>query len=93
MTISEVSTEDRRNAFYELISKDNLAPLWQRLHSLVPKSPVTPVVPVHWACAAVSHLSRFAIVFPSRWVEETTLWNPVSVPGKRIGRQRNPARQ
>lgn len=48
MTISEVSTEDRRNAFYELISKDNLSPLWQRLHSLVPKAPVTPVVPVHW---------------------------------------------
>ena len=43
MTISEVSTEDRRNAFYELIRKDNLAPLWQRLHSLVPKITASPL--------------------------------------------------
>ncbi|AIO35083.1 gentisate 1,2-dioxygenase [Burkholderia cenocepacia] len=48
MTISEVSTEDRRKAFYELIRKDNLYPLWERLHSLVPRSPITEAVPAHW---------------------------------------------
>jgi hypothetical protein len=37
MTISEVSTEDRRRAFHKLIISDTLSHLWQRLRSLIPK--------------------------------------------------------
>ena len=48
MTIREVSAEDQRNSFYDLISKDNLFPLWQRFHTLALKSPVTKAVPAHW---------------------------------------------
>ncbi len=31
-----------REAFYERIAVSNLAPLWERLHSLVTPQPVTP---------------------------------------------------
>jgi gentisate 1,2-dioxygenase len=35
--------------FYSEIQLHNLVPLWQQLHKLVPKVPVTPVLPVHWS--------------------------------------------
>jgi gentisate 1,2-dioxygenase len=37
-----------RDAFYEGIRAFNLAPLWERLHSLVTAEPVTPVLPAIW---------------------------------------------
>ena len=37
-----------REAFYERIAVSNLAPLWERLHSLVTPQPVTPVLPAIW---------------------------------------------
>jgi gentisate 1,2-dioxygenase len=37
-----------REAFYDRISGSNLAPLWERLHSLVTPQPVTPVQPAIW---------------------------------------------
>ncbi len=37
-----------REAFYDRISGNNLAPLWERLHSLVTPQPVTPVQPAIW---------------------------------------------
>ena len=37
-----------REAFYERIAGNNLAPLWERLHSLVTPQPVTPVQPAIW---------------------------------------------
>ena len=37
-----------REAFYERIAGSNLAPLWERLHSLVTPQPVTPVQPAIW---------------------------------------------
>lgn len=43
----DAAADERRN-FYQEIGTHNLAPLWERLHTLVPKSPATPAVPVKW---------------------------------------------
>jgi gentisate 1,2-dioxygenase len=37
-----------RQAFYDSIGAHGMAPLWERLHALVTRAPVTPVVPAHW---------------------------------------------
>ena len=37
-----------RQDFYRRMDKDNLAPLWEVLHNLVPPAPATPCVPAHW---------------------------------------------
>jgi gentisate 1,2-dioxygenase len=42
-----------RKAFYDRISADNLTPLWEVLHGLVTREPVTPVLPAHWSYEAI----------------------------------------
>jgi len=37
-----------RQEFYDRIGAHSLAPLWERLHSLVTRAPVTPVLPAYW---------------------------------------------
>ena len=37
-----------RQAFYAQIEQHSLAPLWERLHSLVTRSPNTPALPAYW---------------------------------------------
>jgi gentisate 1,2-dioxygenase len=37
-----------RQEFYDQIGAHSLAPLWERLHSLVTRAPVTPAVPAYW---------------------------------------------
>ncbi len=37
-----------RQDFYDRIAPHNLAPLWERLHALVTRAPVTPVLPTIW---------------------------------------------
>lgn len=37
-----------RRAYYERISHENMAPLWESLHVLVPPQPRTPVKPAKW---------------------------------------------
>ncbi len=37
-----------RRDFYERIAPLHMAPLWEVLHALVPREPVTPAVPAHW---------------------------------------------
>jgi len=37
-----------RQAFYQQIEAHSLAPLWERLHSLVTREPMTPALPAHW---------------------------------------------
>ena len=44
---------DARRRFYAEISKSNLTPLWEVLHTLVPNAPSTPCVPAHWRYAEV----------------------------------------
>jgi gentisate 1,2-dioxygenase len=42
-----------RQALYQAMSPHHLTPLWEVLHSLVPTSPNTPCVPMHWPYATV----------------------------------------
>jgi gentisate 1,2-dioxygenase len=45
---SEQANGGDRTAFYRQIDVLGMSPLWESLHTLVPKSPATPVEPVHW---------------------------------------------
>jgi gentisate 1,2-dioxygenase len=40
---------DSRQAFYQAIDAEHLAPLWEVMGDLVPREPRTPCVPVHWS--------------------------------------------
>ena len=42
-----------RQAYYERIADHGLAPLWERLHGLVTRSPATPTLPALWDYDAV----------------------------------------
>ncbi len=42
------SPTDARQQFYDQLGPHSLAPLWERLHSLVTRAPTTPAVPVLW---------------------------------------------
>jgi len=39
---------DRRAEYYSRISQHSMTPLWESLHTLVPETPTTPLIPVHW---------------------------------------------
>jgi len=43
-----IAQTPERDAFYEKISKGNLAPLWSVLNNLVPDEPTSPCVPYLW---------------------------------------------
>jgi gentisate 1,2-dioxygenase len=47
------SPTPERAAFYERIGGSNMAPLWEVLHGLVTREPVTPVLPAHWSYDAI----------------------------------------
>src|SRR5688572_13771716 len=42
-----------RHAYYERIGAQNLAPLWEVLHALVPQEPTSPAQPALWRYAEV----------------------------------------
>lgn len=44
----QAASEDRRAEFYRRMDGDNLAPLWEVLHALVPPEPGTPCKPALW---------------------------------------------
>ena len=46
-------TETDRRAFYRRMDGDNLAPLWEVLHALVPPMPQSPCRPGHWDYEAI----------------------------------------
>lgn len=37
-----------RQGFYDEIARHSLAPLWERLHAMVTRTPTTPALPAHW---------------------------------------------
>lgn len=47
MSVDEDGKRER-DGFYSRIDRDSLAPLWERLHALVPKQPTTPILPHLW---------------------------------------------
>src|ERR671927_554774 len=42
-------TTPERAAFYERIGRHSMAPLWESLHQLVTRQPMTPCLPAHWS--------------------------------------------
>ena len=48
MQASAKQRTPERDAFYGRIGTHHMAPLWESLHALVTRQPVTPCVPVHW---------------------------------------------
>src|SRR3954471_23029843 len=53
MNDTAISPSTERQAFYDRIGEHSLAPLWERLHSMVTRTPVTPAVPAKWDYDAV----------------------------------------
>jgi gentisate 1,2-dioxygenase len=46
-------TAQGRAEFYRRMDKDNLTPLWEVLHNLVPPTPSSPAVPAYWNYKAI----------------------------------------
>ncbi|MBC7803001.1 MAG: gentisate 1,2-dioxygenase [Candidatus Parcubacteria bacterium] len=50
---SEAARAEKRQEFYQRMDRDNLAPLWEVLHGLVPPQPNSPCKPAHWNYKAI----------------------------------------
>ena len=48
MNDTAIAPSTERQAFYDKIGEHSLAPLWERLHSMVTRQPVTPALPAKW---------------------------------------------
>jgi len=71
-TAPEASAE--RQAFYEKIKRENLAPLWEVLGDLVPQSPRTPCLPALWRYAVVrKHLLDSGSLITAKEAERRVL--------------------
>src|ERR1700723_3734524 len=53
MNDTAVAPSTERQAFYDRIGEHSLAPLWERLHSMVTRQPITPALPARWDYDAV----------------------------------------
>ena len=53
MNDTAIAPSTERQAFYDRIGEHSLAPLWERLHSMVTRAPVTPALPTLWDYDAV----------------------------------------
>lgn len=77
------STAERKR-FYDQIAQCHLSPLWERLHSLVPKSPKSPAIPAKWDYDNVvrPHLMRAGEIVSAAEAERRVLIleNP-GIPG------------
>ncbi|HVC60811.1 MAG TPA: gentisate 1,2-dioxygenase [Acetobacteraceae bacterium] len=47
-TAQTIARPSERQAFYDRIAPQSLAPLWERLHTLVTRTPTTPIQPAIW---------------------------------------------
>jgi gentisate 1,2-dioxygenase len=52
-TTAQPTVESARAEFYRRMERDNLTPLWEVLHNLVPPQPSTPCVPALWKYDAI----------------------------------------
>jgi gentisate 1,2-dioxygenase len=67
--------ELNRGLYYDVISRENLSPLWESLHDLVTKTPVTPAVPVLWDYDHIvrSHLMEAGRIITAKEAERRVL--------------------
>jgi len=52
-SVPKPGSADMRNDFYRRMDRDNLAPLWEVLHALVPPQPQSPCKPGYWNYQAI----------------------------------------
>lgn len=52
-SVPKPSTINARQEFYQRMDRDNLAPLWEVLHALVPPQPQSPCKPGYWNYRAI----------------------------------------
>ena len=52
-TAAQPAVQDARADLYRRMDRDNLTPLWEVLHNLVPPQPATPCVPALWKYDAI----------------------------------------
>lgn len=52
-SVPKPSTSTARQDFYQRMDRDNLAPLWEVLHALVPPQPRSPCKPGYWNYRAI----------------------------------------
>ena len=45
---SDAARQEYRREYYGRMDRDNLAPLWEVLHALVPPQPQSPCRPAYW---------------------------------------------
>ena len=69
-----IAPPSERQAFYDRIAPQSLAPLWERLHTLVTRAPVTPVLPAIWHYDDVRpHLMRAGSLITAKEAERRVL--------------------
>jgi gentisate 1,2-dioxygenase len=73
-----------RQAFYERIGRENLAPLWERVKGLVPRSPQPAALPAHWKYAAVraSLLQAGALLSAEEAERRVLIFENPGLPGR-----------
>lgn len=54
--MSDSAQASARAAYYEHIARHSMSPLWESLHSLVPKAPQPQAVPAIWKYAQLREL-------------------------------------
>jgi len=66
-SVPQPSTTALRQDLYRRMDKQNLAPLWEVLHDLIPNQPVTPCKPALWKYAAARpHLMEAGTLITAR---------------------------
>lgn len=79
-----VPTAATRAAYYEQIARQRLAPLWESLHNLVPKSPRPAAAPAFWQYAQIRDLVMAAggVISAEEAVRRVLVLENPGLPGK-----------
>jgi len=73
--MNDASIAADRQAFYDQINQQSMAPLWERLHGMVTRTPVTPALPFLWDYDNVArpYLMQAAALITAREAERRVL--------------------
>ena len=69
-SVPKPDSASARQAFYQRMDRDNLAPLWEVLHALVPPQPQSPCKPGYWNYQAI----RPYIMESGRAITDAKTW-------------------
>ncbi|CAB3788564.1 Gentisate 1,2-dioxygenase [Paraburkholderia caffeinitolerans] len=81
---TESPIDANRAAYYQRIAREQLAPLWESLHNLVPKSPQPRAVPAIWKYAQIRDLvmQAGALISAEEAVRRVLVMENPGLPGK-----------